>query len=366
MVKVVLESVTKRFGEVEAVDDVNLEINDGEFFTLVGPSGCGKTTTCRLIAGLESPDAGEIHFGDETVNDWPPKARNVAMVFQTYALYPNMTVFRNIEFPLKLKKMEKDERKSKVISTAEMLEIGHLLDRKPHQLSGGQQQRVALARALVREPNVFLLDEPLSNLDAKLRVSARSEIKRLQQKLKITTIYVTHDQVEALAMSDRMAVMNSGKIQQVGNPLELYDNPANLFIAGFLGTPSMNLIQCTLIEENGFFVLDMGTFKMKIPTDLEDSMKAYSRKDLIIGIRPQDIEITQTKTKNSTDCEVVLIEPLGAGEAIHVRVDELMLRIISRLRTGYRIGERAYICFDFRKVCIFDSVNEQAISMCTT
>jgi len=224
---------------------------------------------------------------------------------------------------------------------------------------------VALARALVREPNVFLLDEPLSNLDAKLRVSARSEIKRLTQKLEVTTIYVTHDQVEALAMSDRMAVMNSGKIQQVGKPLELYDNPANLFIAGFLGTPPMNLIQCTPIEENGFFVLDMGTFKMKIPTDLEDSMKAYSRKDLIIGIRPQDIEITQTKTKNSTDCEVVLIEPLGAGEAIHVRVDELILWIISRLRTGYRIGERVYMSFDFRKVCFFDPVNEQAISMCT-
>ena len=248
MSKVKVVNLVKKFDKTVAVDGISFDVKDGEFIVLLGPSGCGKTTTLRCIAGLETPDEGEIYIDDKLVNDLPPKDRDVAMVFQSYALYPHMTVYGNLAFPLKMRKLPKDEIDKKVKEVAKLLNIDHLLDRKPRQLSGGEMQRVALGRALVRTPRVFLMDEPLSNLDAKLRVYMRAELKKLQRDLKITTIYVTHDQAEAMAMADRIAVMNKGKILQYSEPHDVYEKPANLFVAGFIGSPPMNFIKASIVE----------------------------------------------------------------------------------------------------------------------
>ncbi|RLG87762.1 MAG: sugar ABC transporter ATP-binding protein, partial [Thermoprotei archaeon] len=266
MAKVTLNHVTKIFPpNTVAVDDVTFTVSHGEFFVLLGPSGCGKTTTLRIIAGLEKPTKGRVFIDDEDVTDLPPRARDVAMVFQTWALYPHMKVYDNIAFPLKLRKLPKDEIDRKVKEIAKILQIDHLLDRYPKQLSGGQQQRVALARALVRNPRVWLMDEPLSNLDALLRVQMRAELKKLQKELKITTIYVTHDQVEAMTMADRIAVMNAGKILQIGTPYDIYHKPRTKFVGGFIGSPPMNFIRVVFDVENNRYILKGHTFAIVLP-----------------------------------------------------------------------------------------------------
>ncbi|MBC7189544.1 sn-glycerol-3-phosphate ABC transporter ATP-binding protein UgpC, partial [Candidatus Aerophobetes bacterium] len=267
MAEVRLRNVTKVFGKVVAVKNFTLDIKDGEFIILVGPSGCGKTTTLRTIAGLEEVTSGEIYIGDRLVNDVPPKNRDIAMVFQNYALYPHMNVYQNMAFGLKLRKVPKDEIDRVVKRTAELLGIRELLDRKPKELSGGQRQRVALGRAIVRNPKVFLFDEPLSNLDAKLRIAMRAELLDLHQRLKTTTIYVTHDQLEAMTMGDRIVVMNEGLIQQVDTPQNVYDHPINKYVAGFIGSPSMNFIECAIVKKNGDLYARTKGMELKIPKD---------------------------------------------------------------------------------------------------
>ncbi|NIO37433.1 ATP-binding cassette domain-containing protein, partial [Candidatus Bathyarchaeota archaeon] len=289
---------------------LSLEAKDKEFLVLLGPSGCGKTTALRCIAGLETPEEGEVYIGDRLVNDLSPKDRNIAMVFQSYALYPHMTVFKNLAFPLENAKVPKDEIERRVRQVAKLLKIELLLNRKPKQLSGGQQQRVALGRAIVREPHAFLMDEPLSNLDAKLRVYMRAELKKLQKELGVTTIYVTHDQVEAMTMGDKIAILNEGILQQFDPPSKVYSNPANVFVAGFVGSPPTNFFHCILTEEG---VLDAKEFKYLLPKDLFEATKTATSDEVILGIRPQDIRTYRDATARKDCCEASLYttEPLG-------------------------------------------------------
>ncbi|MCD6167835.1 MAG: ABC transporter ATP-binding protein [Caldisericia bacterium] len=290
MARVILRNVTKRFGKVVAVDNINLSLKDGEFVVLLGPSGCGKTTTLRLIAGLEEVTSGEIYIGDRVVNDLAPKDRNVAMVFQSYALYPHMSVFENIAFSLRLKHVPKDEIEKRVRRVAEMLQIDKFLNRKPRQLSGGQRQRVALARAIVRNPDVYLMDEPLSNLDAKLRVQTRAELLKLHKKLGTTTIYVTHDQVEAMTLGQRVAIINNGKLEQFDTPENVYMYPKTKFVAGFIGTPPMNFIPAEVFQEDGKIQLKLLNTKIEIPSELKAKTKRIPiNRKVILGIRPEDL-----------------------------------------------------------------------------
>ncbi|BAA29847.1 ABC transporter ATP-binding protein [Pyrococcus horikoshii] len=333
MARVLLKNVTKVFGDVVAVNKLNLEVKDGEFMVLLGPSGCGKSTTLRLIAGLETPTEGEIWIGDKLVNDIDPTKRNVAMVFQNYALYPHMTVFGNIEFPLKMAGVPKSERIKKVKEIADFLGIGDLLNRKPSELSGGQQQRVALARALVREPEVFLLDEPLSNLDAKIRTQMRFELKKLlSYDLKITTIYVTHDQVEAMTMADRIAVMNKGVIQQVGTPDEIFYKPKNTFVATFVGSPQMNLIEGEIIKKDGKVIFDCGEFSLRLPEDLNIEGR------VILGFRPQHVEVSEMPREDFIEGKLIGIEKLGVESYAHPAYGDV--EIIIRVPEELKIKER--------------------------
>ena len=295
MANVIYEHVYKRWGEFVAVNDFSLEIADKEFMVFVGPSGCGKSTSLRLLAGLEVISEGVIRIGDRIVNDIPPKDRDIAMVFQSYALYPHMSVYDNMAFGLKLRKMPKDEIDKKVKVAADMLGIGQLLDRKPKALSGGQRQRVAVGRAIVREPQVFLFDEPLSNLDAKLRVETRANISRLHLQLGTTFIYVTHDQMEAMTMATRIAVLKDGILQQVDTPQTLYDHPTNVFVAGFIGSPSMNFFDVTLVEQSdtGKLFVDGGAFRLEVPPDKVDSLRQYKGNQLIFGNRPEDMHAAE-------------------------------------------------------------------------
>ena len=316
MANVLLKNLTKRFDEVVAVNNVNLEIADREFVVLVGPSGCGKTTTLRMIAGLEQVTEGEIYINDRLVNKLAPKDRNIAMVFQSYALYPHMKVSDNMAFGLKMRKVPKEERIGLVDRAAGILGIKNLLFRKPKQLSGGQRQRVALGRAIVRDPEVFLFDEPLSNLDAKLRVQMRTELKKLHERLKATVVYVTHDQVEAMTMGDRIVVMKDGLVQQVGNPLELYNKPENLFVAGFIGSPAMNFIPCRLVEDNGRPQIDAGDFKLPLFEPLASKVRAATERELVFGIRPEHLSEKDAELEKSDDvptirAEVNVVETLG-------------------------------------------------------
>src|SRR5512135_138062 len=283
------DHVTKQFGEVKAVNDLNLDVKDKEFLVLVGPSGCGKTTALRLLAGLEDISSGTISIGEKVVNDVAPKDRDIAMVFQSYALYPHMSVYDNMAFGLRLRKMKRADIDRRVKQAAQILGSGHLLDRKPKQLSGGQRQRVAVGRAIVREPKVFLFDEPLSNLDAKLRVQTRAEISKLHQRLGTTFIYVTHDQTEAMTMATRIAVMKDGILQQVDTPQNLYDHPGNVFVAGFIGSPSMNFFDSTLVEQDGKLFVDGGTFKLQVPDTKRSTYLPAKGKKVIFGIRPEDV-----------------------------------------------------------------------------
>ena len=289
MASVTFEHVYKRFGDVTAVNDLNIEVEDKEFLVFVGPSGCGKTTSLRLLAGLEEISEGNIMIGDRVVNDVPPKDRDIAMVFQSYALYPHMSVYDNMAFGLKLRKTPKADIERRVKEAAELLDIGNLLDRKPKQLSGGQRQRVAVGRAIVREPAVFLFDEPLSNLDAKLRVQTRAQLTRLHQRLATTFIYVTHDQVEAMTMASRIAVMKDGLLQQIDSPQNLYDHPQNVFVGGFIGSPSMNFFDATLVESDGKVEINAEGFRLEVPEPKASEWREHAGKEVIFGIRPEDV-----------------------------------------------------------------------------
>lgn len=347
MVSVTLRGLTKMFGDVEAVNQINLHVKEGEFLTLLGPSGCGKTTTLRMIAGVENPDRGDIIFGDARVNDLPPSKRNVAMVFQKFALYPSMNARANIEFNLKVKGVPKKEREKKVMDVAKLVRIENLLDRGPKELSGGEQQRVSLARALVREPNVFLLDEPLSNLDAKLRLIMRVELRRIQEKLKVTTIFVTHDQLEATAISDRIALLEHGKIRQIGLPLELYRHPANRFVATFIGSPPMNLLDCSLIEDNGELKLDLGVTTLSIPDRLQSIVREQqNRLELELGVRPEDVYISKDLKKEGIVGKVLAVEPTGSQQYVYMSVDGNDIIATTRADLDIRTGEKCKITFD--------------------
>jgi len=362
MVRVRLDHVSKYFGRVRAVDDIYLEVAHGEFVTLLGPSGCGKTTTLLMIAGIYKPTKGRIYFDDVDVTDIPPKDRNVGMVFQSYALYPHMTVYENIAFPLRIKKLPKNEIDRKVREVARLLKIDHLLDRRPAQLSGGQQQRVALARALAKEPDVLLLDEPLSNLDALLRVYMRAELKRLQKELGITTIYVTHDQVEALSMSDRVVVMNEGKIQQVGTPEEIYAKPANVFVASFIGTPPMNIVRCLYSEESNS--LRCPGFTYRLPKQWRELLAERRSDEILLGVRPEDVAILEpgTALEPHARAEVLVVEPLGRDIVITVALDEeTTMKIVARPGTRVGVGERIGLRFEPEKIHLFDGRTGQAL-----
>jgi multiple sugar transport system ATP-binding protein len=326
--EIVLDDITKRYGDTTAVEDLNLEVKDGEFMVLVGPSGCGKTTALRMIAGLEAISEGEIRIGEKIVNDVPPKDRDIAMVFQNYALYPHMTVYDNMAFGLKLAKTDSKEIDTRVKEAARILGLEEFLKRKPRALSGGQRQRVAMGRAIVRKPQAFLMDEPLSNLDAKLRVQMRSEIARIQNDLKVTTVYVTHDQVEAMTMGDRVAVLRKGELQQVGTPADLFDTPRNLFVAGFIGSPSMNFFSSKIKEENSRVTVDVGGQQIGLPEEAlseRPELKDYIGGEMIVGIRPQDFEDAEFKSDAPEDSRlkvtIDLVEAIGTETLVHFQVE---------------------------------------------
>ncbi len=365
MASVTYDHVSKRFGDVIAVNDLSIEIADKEFLVFVGPSGCGKTTSLRLLAGLEESNEGNIYSGDRLVNDVPPKDRNIAMVFQSYALYPHMSVYDNMAFGLKLRKTPKTEIERRVRESASLLGIEELLDRKPKQLSGGQRQRVALGRAIVREPSVFLMDEPLSNLDAKLRVATRAELSKLHQRLETTFIYVTHDQVEAMTMGTRIVVMRDGILQQVDTPQELYTKPGNIFVAGFIGSPSMNFFDATITGTKEEMYIDSGVFKLQIPKHKAQPLYDYLGKEVGFGMRPENIH----------DPDYARPGIIGATVKARVDVTELMgnevflylvsgdKNFIARVdpRSAVRVGQDIEVLFDMDNFQIFDRDTEVAV-----
>jgi multiple sugar transport system ATP-binding protein len=364
MASVTFEHITKKFGEMVAVDDLDIRVEDREFLVLVGPSGCGKTTALRCLAGLEEISSGRIMIDDRVVNDVAPKDRDIAMVFQSYALYPHLSVFDNMAFGLKLRKVPKDQIKTRVEKAAGTLGITELLKRKPRQLSGGQRQRVAVGRAIVREPKVFLFDEPLSNLDAKLRVQMRAEISKIHHQLQTTFIYVTHDQMEAMTMATRIAVINKGRLQQLDTPQNLYNMPANLFVAGFIGSPAMNFFSATIGADGGLHA-DSGDFRIPIPADRAKSLEPYVGKSVVMGIRPEDIH----------DFEFVPPNIDAAKVAVQVDVTELMGNeillyllagkntFVARVdpRSQLRVGNKAEVALNMEKLHVFDAATEQAI-----
>ncbi len=361
-----LKNITKTYsGGFTAVKDFNLEIEDKEFIIFVGPSGCGKTTTLRMIAGLEEITDGELYIGDKLMNDVVPKDRDIAMVFQNYALYPHMTVYENMAFGLKLRKVPKDEIKKRVDEAAQILGIEHLLDRKPKALSGGQRQRVALGRAIVREPKVFLMDEPLSNLDAKLRVQMRTEIGKPHKKLATTFIYVTHDQTEAMTMGTRIVVMKDGIVQQVDTPANLYSNPCNMFVAGFIGSPQMNFIDVTLnVKPEGTYLTN-GNFSVKLPEGKAKGLESYNGKEVVMGIRPEDIyddqlHITEA-SDSTTDVDIELTEMMGAETYLYFEIEGVNFTARVNPRTTAQIGQKITIALDPNKIHIFDKETEAAI-----
>ncbi|ANX02489.1 sugar ABC transporter ATP-binding protein [Thermoclostridium stercorarium subsp. leptospartum DSM 9219] len=354
-------------GGVTAVSDFNIDIEDKEFIILVGPSGCGKTTTLRMIAGLEEITEGELYIGDKLMNDVAPKDRDIAMVFQNYALYPHMTVFDNMAFGLKLRKVPKDEIKRRVHEAARILDIEHLLDRKPKALSGGQRQRVALGRAIVREPKVFLMDEPLSNLDAKLRVQMRTELSKLHQRLQTTFIYVTHDQTEAMTMGTRIVVMKDGFIQQIDTPQGLYDRPVNMFVAGFIGSPQMNFANVYVIKEDDKVYLKFGEDKLEVPADKAKVIEkaGYIGKEVVLGIRP---EHTHDEPQNvekfanaTTTAKVEVVEMLGSEAYLYMVINGVNFTARVNPRTTTRPGDTIKVAFDMSYMHLFDKETEKAI-----
>ena len=388
MAKVLIKQLTKRFGTVVAVNKVDLEVPDKKFVVLLGPSGCGKTTVLRCIAGLETPEEGKIYIGDRLVNELEPKERDIAMVFQTYALYPHMTVFQNLAFPLENANVPKAQIKEKVEATAKLLQIGNLLGRKPKQLSGGQRQRVALGRAMVREPKVFLMDEPLSNLDAKLRVYMRAELKKLQKTLGVTTIYVTHDQVEAMTMGDSVAILNQGVLQQFGKASEIYFHPINVFVAGFIGTPPTNFFDCNLTKKETY-VFDAGPFKYPVPERLLEKAKNWPS-SLVLGVRPQDVMVHAIEQTASTikkeapevakkgrgsvgekqgkspkrfiiKATLEIDEPLGDRQVLDLRVGDYLVKALVLPDFKVELGDELWIDFPSDKIYVFDKKTGQAL-----
>ena len=358
--KVVLESLTKVFGDVVAFKNLNLEAHDKEFLVLLGPSGCGKTTTLRCIAGLEQPTDGDVYIGDQRVTELEPKDRNVAMVFQSYALYPHMTVFKNIAFPLENARVPQQEIVQRVNATAKLLQIQSLLGRKPSQLSGGQRQRVALGRAIVREPLAFLMDEPLSNLDAKLRVYMRAELKKLQKDLGITTIYVTHDQVEAMTMADRIALMHQGKLQQCAPPKRVYDHPENQFVAGFIGSPPINFMEGVLTPEG---ILDLKEFRMDLPDETRRTLSEATGKEVVVGVRPQDVVVHKEEgAPGSVPVEVYTTEPMGDVTILDLKVGDIVLKVVVPPDDEAREGQRVYVSFPVHKIHVFDAETGDVIA----
>lgn len=359
MAKVVLENVSKIFDDVEAVSNFNLEVKDKEFLVLLGPSGCGKSTTLHMIAGLEEMSGGNIYIGDKLVTGMPPKDRDIAMVFQDYALYPHMTVRQNLAFGLKLRKFPKSEIEQRVKEAAKILGILNLLKRKPRELSGGQRQRVALGRAIVRKPAVFLFDEPLSNLDAKLRAQMRTELSKLHKKLQTTIIYVTHDQVEAMTMGTKIVVMKDGVVQQVGRPMEIYRRPLNIFVAGFIGSPAMNLFPAQIVSSNLGVAIDTESFQIPIPRVLQASYQIYVGQKVIFGIRPPDIHSADYFKEYFEEAYVIngkveVVEPLGSEILLVINHggDNFVVQVDARVETI--VGQEIRIFFDMEKMHVFE------------
>ncbi len=364
MAGVTYDHVTKKFGEMVAVDDLNINVDDKEFLVLVGPSGCGKTTALRCLAGLEEITAGKIMIGDRVVNDVAPKDRDIAMVFQSYALYPHLSVFDNMAFGLKLRKVPRDEIKRRVEKAAGTLGITDLLNRKPRQLSGGQRQRVAVGRAIVREPKVFLFDEPLSNLDAKLRVQMRAEISKIHQQLQTTFIYVTHDQMEAMTMATRIAVINRGKLQQLDTPQNLYNFPTNLFVAGFIGSPAMNFFPAK-IRKNGKLVIDAGDFVVDVPAKKAKALEECVGKNVVFGIRPENIHDGDFVPSNiqaaKVTAKVDVTELMGNEILLYLLIGKNTFVARVDPRSKARVGNQTEMVFDMDKFHVFDAETERAI-----
>jgi multiple sugar transport system ATP-binding protein len=362
MAEVRLENICKHYGEVVAVDNFNLSIQDKEFVVLVGPSGCGKTTTLRMIAGLESITSGDVYIGDRLINKLPAKDRNIAMVFQNYALYPHMTVFDNMAFSLEMRKRPKDEIKQRVQEAAEILGIEGLLQRRPKQLSGGQRQRVALGRAIVRKPEVFLFDEPLSNLDAKLRAQTRLELKKLHERLATTAVYVTHDQIEAMTMGDRIVVMHDGFIQQVGSPLELYDRPANRFVAGFIGSPAMNLFEAELKSTGDNVSLRAGDFTLDLPPDMAKYFQDYTEQKVVVGIRPEDFKQADEHSPGETiSATIEVVEPIGNETYVNVAAGNVTLTAAVGRRSEVKPHSTLSLVPIFENMHLFDFHSQKSL-----
>jgi multiple sugar transport system ATP-binding protein len=364
MADVTVKDAVKRYGNnAPVITGVNLEIRDHEFMVLVGPSGCGKSTLLRMVAGLEEITGGTIAIGGRVVNDVPPKDRDIAMVFQSYALYPHMSVRENLEFGLKIRKVPRAEMDRLVAEAARILEIEEYLGRRPKELSGGQRQRVALGRAIVRKPSVFLFDEPLSNLDAKLRVQMRAEIKKLQQRLQVTSIYVTHDQVEAMTMGDRIAIMNGGILQQVGTPLEVYERPANVFVANFIGMPPMNFVRCQVTEAGR--LLSARTFALPSPEAARDGLAARAGKDVIVGVRPENVLEAGRQTRGATapvELTVELVETLGNEVVVHARHGEDTISFKMDPHHPPKMGGKVQAVVELDRLHLFDAETEKRIN----
>ena len=363
---VTLKNVVKQFGAVKVVDNLSIEIQDKEFAVLVGPSGCGKTTVLRMIAGLETVSSGEIFIGDRHVNNLPPKDRDIAMVFQSYALYPHMNIRDNMGFGLRIRQLSKKEIDARVQEAAEILGLHELLERKPKELSGGQRQRVAVGRAIVRKPKLFLFDEPLSNLDAKLRVAMRAEISKLHRRLGATIIYVTHDQVEAMTMADRIFIMNKGVVQQIGAPMEVYAKPANRFIAGFIGSPAMNFIDATVVVADGGLFIDAGGFRVKVPESFCPRLQPFAGRQVVFGVRPEDIAAHDASSGaddgNAVTMRAEVVETLGSEIFAHLTCGEDS--IVARMdvpETPLCVGETLKVDLNMAKTHVFDFETAQTI-----
>ena len=367
MAGVTLEHISKRYGDLVTVKDLNLEIKDQEFLVLVGPSGCGKSTTLRMIAGLEEISGGNMLIGNRRVNDVAPKDRDIAMVFQSYALYPHMSVYDNMAFGLKLRHTPKEQIKRRVTEAAQILGIDNLLDRKPKQLSGGQRQRVALGRAIVREPKVFLMDEPLSNLDAKLRVQTRTQISKLHQRLQTTMIYVTHDQVEALTMADRIVVLKDGVLQQEpDSPQSLYDHPENMFVAGFIGSPPMNFFDAVLSGTSEAMYLDAGSFKVRVPDMYRKDLQVALNSEVVMGIRPEHVSDVQFRdlpenAENTAPATVEVVEPLGSEVYLYLSTGKHSFQARVDARTRVHPNDQINVFFDLQHLHMFDKTTQMSL-----
>jgi multiple sugar transport system ATP-binding protein len=365
MAKIILKSLKKRFDQIEAVRDISLEIADKEFVVLVGPSGCGKTTVLRLIAGLETPTRGEILIDDTIVNDMTPKDRDVAMVFQNYALFPHLNVYENIAFGLKLRKLPRQDTDRRVRDSAKMLNIADLLNRKPAQLSGGQRQRVAVGRAIARKPKVYLFDEPLSNLDAKMRVQMRAEFVKLHERTETTFVYVTHDQIEAMTLADRIVVMKDGDVQQVGEPFELFEKPANMFVADFIGSPSMNFLKCKVVQENAGLFLKEGPLNFKFAPDFEKILLSYRNKEIILGIRPEHMYTSAPSGQETSEPDLRAIvdvaEPTGSTVYLFLKAGPFEPVCTVNAKNRPQSHAEVKVWFDRHEIHLFDPVSEKTI-----